>query len=471
MNQSIIEQKLKGLFRKYGNEDAIEITFITRSASGRTYFRIFGKHHKAIGVYHDVKSENEAFVSFTQSFEKLGMHVPRILAQDLSEDIYLVEDLGDLSIYDLLNDFDTAKTYYKKAINELVVLQTSGLKVIDLDLCVPRKSLDQQSLQWDLNYFKYYFLKLQNIVFDEQKLEDDFQELINYLLSCDQNYFIHRDFQSRNILIHDGKTYLIDYQGGRKGPLQYDLVSLLYQVKAQLPEEYRQELIDHYLLEVNKRTHVNRDQFMKYYYPYALMRHLQVMGAYGFRGLYEKKPHFLESIPFAIKSVKNLLSKLDSDLKLPELFRCLGSLEAEKQRKKGRLKLKIQSFAYKYGIPKDESGHGAGFVFDCRFLPNPGRLPAYRSMSGLEKEVIDYLNKYPEVHQAKVHFLGIADKAITNYLQREFEHLNFNFGCTGGQHRSVYYAESLVKHIQNNYDVQIELIHTQKDNWIKEENE
>lgn len=456
------------LFNSCTNDQVQSIDFLGTTASNRSYYRLFGKYKKKIGVYHNNISENKAFISFSEHFRNLRIHVPLIYAKDLSKNIYLIEDLGDHALFDLLNDTNIAIPYYKKALSELIVLQTKALKGTDLSLCTPRASLDYQSLLWDLNYFKYYFLKIKNILFDEQKLEDDFQKFIKYLLEADQNYFIHRDFQSRNILIHDGKSFLIDYQGGRKGPLQYDVVSLLFQVKAQLSDDIKDELLNFYLEELSQTISLNKKHFLKYYYPYALMRLMQVMGAYGYRGLYEKKSHFIESIPYAIKVLRSVLLKINVSEDFPELFRCLKEISKLKEAKKeGKLTVHIKSFAYKHGIPKDNTGHGEGFVFDCRFLPNPGRLEAYQSFSGKDQEVISYLKNYPEVHRAIDQFIQISEQAITNYLEREFDHLSINFGCTGGQHRSVYCAEALKKHLQEKYLITVKLEHTQKHNWKK----
>lgn len=460
------QDNLVQLFNSCTSDQVQSIDFLGTTASNRSYYRLFGQQNKSIGVYHNNDAENKAFLSFSKHFKYLGIRVPKILAQDLSKQIYLIEDLGDHSLFDLLSDLDIAIPYYKKALIELINLQTNALKGINLSLCTPRPALDQQSLQWDLNYFKYYFLKLNNIAFEEQKLEQDFQSFIKFLLKADQNYFIHRDFQSRNILIHDGKSFLIDYQGGRKGPLQYDLVSLLFQVKAKLSNEIKEELLNFYLDELEKLQSINRVNFLRFYYPYALLRLMQVMGAYGFRGLYERKSHFIESIPFAIDSLKTVLQKLDISSDYPELSRCLHKLsKQEEDKREGKLKIHIKTFAYKHGIPEDNTGHGQGFVFDCRFLPNPGRLKEYQNLSGKDLKVIDYLKKYPEVHQAIDQFIQITEQAVNNYIERDFEHLSINFGCTGGQHRSVYCAESLSKHLNDKYTITIELEHTQKHNW------
>lgn len=469
-----IHKKLIQLFEEWATEKVNLIDPIHGSGSERNYFRIKSDHKVAIGVYHKDKNENQAFVSFSKTFQKLKFNTPKIYSEQANNNIYLIEDLGNQDLFSLVIKegkllSNETISLYKKSLEALFKFQTEATKHIDFKMCTPRAKLDKQSLLWDLNYFKYYFLKTQKINFDEQKLENDFQSFINYLLEANQNYFIHRDFQSRNILVRDQEPYFIDYQGGRMGPLQYDVASLLFQVKANLSSKTKDELLNFYLSILAKYPNINIPSFKKYFYPYVLMRLCQVLGAYGFRGLIEKKAHFLQSIPFAISSLKQLLSHLKFDIEIPEFIQVLekvSQLTFQKPFKfKNGLTIHLNSFAYKAGIPSDYSGHGEGFVFDCRFLPNPGILKKYQDLTGLDKEVKDYLQLHKEISDFIERVIQILQPAILKFQERKFSDLTINFGCTGGQHRSVYITESINAYLKSNYEVNIELNHTQKNNW------
>jgi len=345
---------------------------------------------------------------------------------------------------------------YEESLKELIRFQAVAGKSLDYSYCYPYPSFDARSMKWDLNYFKYYFLKL-HIPFHEGRIEDDFDTLVNYLAQADSDYFMYRDFQSRNILIKDDRPYFIDYQGGRKGPLQYDLASLLFQVKADLSFELREYLLDYYISELSSVVTTDSESFKKHYYGFVLIRLLQVLGAYGFRGLIEKKPHFLSSIPFALKNLDWWLNHADLQLDMPELTSSLISLtrltkyQPAGKPSTGKFTLSIRSFSYRHGIPEDKNGHGGGFVFDCRALPNPGREERYQAFNGRDKIIIDFLEHKPDV----IVFLNNAEKLISqsidNYLERGFDKLEVNFGCTGGQHRSVYCAEEMAARLRSKY--------------------
>ncbi len=468
-----IREGLEILFTKWSGEEIKSFDPISSAGSNRKYYRISGKSKRAIGVFNKDIKENQAFIQFTKSFHQAKLQVPELYISGKEGQTYLLEDLGDQSLFDLKvsepqgSSSKAVLDYYKKSLSELLKFQFIGKNKIDFSLCYPRAAMDRQSILWDLNYFKYYFLKPKNILFDEQKLEDDFHKFIDLVLEANQDYFMYRDFQARNIMIHNNEPYFIDYQGGRKGALQYDLASLLYQVKAQLPDSTKEDLIAHYLKELANFSEISKETFMAHFHPYVFIRLIQVMGAYGFRGLIEKRSHFIESIPIAIESLKNLLPKFSFLEDLPELNQCIQKLTEKTQllNEKSKLVVRIKSFAYKAGIPKDDSGHGEGFVFDCRALPNPGRLKEYKHLSGLDKEIIDYLKKHAKVFSFLDHIYQLVDQSIDNYIERDFTNLNINFGCTGGQHRSVFFAESLVKHLKNKYKIKIELTHTQEANW------
>ena len=468
-------QYLRYLTENYYQQPCTDIEKIPQSGSARSYHRfIFEGNPSIIGVMNADVKENEAFFSFTETFLNQNIPVPKILLIDPSRKYYLLQDLGNETLFSYLNlhrqtNQLSEKTihYYKKVLQQLPLIQLTGEKGINFSVCYPRDAFDQQSMLWDLNYFKYYFLKLAHIPFDEQLLENDFQTFIHFLSQADAHYFMFRDFQSRNIMLFGEEPYFIDYQGGRKGALQYDLASLLYDGKANLPQPIREQLYNYYLDQLSQYMFVDRVQFSQFFNGFVLIRIMQAMGAYGYRGYYEKKSLFLQSIPFAVKNIQFLLQDLQLPIKIPHLLAVLETItqtdfEICSTFPDDQLTLSIRSFSYKKGIPDDPSGNGGGFVFDCRALPNPGRYPEYKMLTGKDPEVIDYLSHYKEVNQFNEHVFQIVKGSVENYQERKFNHLMVNFGCTGGQHRSVFFAESLAKQIHNHYPgVNIILKHTQ----------
>jgi len=457
-----IEQKLL-LLAKKTDPNFCRIEKLPQSGSNRQYFRIFAENDAIIGVFNQDVKENNAFFSFTNYFLSQKINVPKIISIGETQQFYLLEDLGDETLFSFLtknrneeNIENAAITLYKKTLQQLPLLQISGKKGLDFSVCYPRSAFDKQSMLWDLNYFKYYFLKLANIPFDEQLLEDDFHRFIDFLLEADHDYFMFRDFQSRNIMICNDEPYFIDYQGGRKGALQYDLASLLYDGKADLPPQLREELLHYYFEQLSKHIDINKELFCKYYHGFVLIRILQALGTYGFRGYYEKKSHFLLSIPFAVKNLKYLLPKFEFSEKFPTLINviqkiCESDFVTACSLPENRLTVTITSFSYKKGIPQDMTSNGGGFVFDCRALPNPGRLPEYKNATGKDKSVIEYLEKHSEVQRFKELTTQLVLQSVENYLERKFSHLMVNFGCTGGQHRSVYFAEKLAEELKKEY--------------------
>jgi hypothetical protein len=319
-------------------------------------------------------------------------------------------------------------------------------------------------MAWDLNYFKYYFLRLAAIPFNEQALEDDFGRLTKFLLSADRNYFLYRDFQSRNVMLRDGHPFFVDYQGGRRGALQYDIASLLYDGKADLPPELRQQLLDHYLDTLAGFIKLERDVFMQHYYAYVFVRIMQALGAYGFRGFYERKAHFLQSVPYALKSLRWLLHNVKLPIPLPTLLDAFKSmLGSEKLQslasESENLTVRILSFSFHRGLPTDETGHGGGFVFDARSLPNPGREERFKTFTGKDAPVIDYLNQQESVHQFLASVMSLVEASVSNYQHRGFKSLMVSFGCTGGQHRSVYLAEQLASRLRGRSGLEVVVRH------------
>jgi aminoglycoside/choline kinase family phosphotransferase len=426
-----------------------------------------------IGAYYDSPQENHAFIELSRHFKKQGLNVPEILVVGEDMKTYLLEDLGDTILFDHITKIRRHEGFsqklvdiYKSVIDELIQFQMVAGKTVDYSVCYPAAEFDGQAYMWDLNYFKYNFLKLAQIPFDEYRLEEDFRKIVKLLLSADNSYFVYRDFQARNIMLHQGKMYFIDYQGGRKGPIYYDLVSLLFQARAKIPFETREGLIDYYIGQAGKINQESINNFRKYFYKFALIRILQTLGTYGFRGLYEKKKHFLESIPMAIENLNWLLSNLKISTDIPELKHCLKQIIEMNESKKFSqppLKLQINSFSYKRGIPVDLSGNGGGFVFDCRALPNPGRLEEYRNLTGMDQKVIDYLHQYKEVNSFIENSYSMVRQSIEVYTGRGFTHLVVNFGCTGGQHRSVYCAEQLAGKLKGFTNINVELRHREQE--------
>jgi aminoglycoside/choline kinase family phosphotransferase len=435
--------------------------------SGRSIVRLATDKVSAIGILYNVREENVAFVEFSRHFRRHGLPVPEIYAEDLNHGAYLEEDFGDTTLFEFLSKnrvgekiAPQAVEAYRKVVAVLPRFQIEAGRDLDYSVCYPRGSFDRQSIAWDLNYFKYYFLRLAGIPFNEQALEDDFDCLTNFLLSADCNYFLYRDFQSRNIMLQDGQPFFLDYQGGRKGALQYDVASLLYDAKADLPPELRLLLLDLYLEKLGGFVEVERETFLHYYYSYVYVRILQALGAYGFRGFYERKAHFLQSVPYALKNLRWLLHNVKLPIALPTLMEAFNSMLASEKLQglassAENLTVRILSFSFHRGMPKDESGHGGGFVFDGRSLPNPGREERFKALTGRDAAVIDYLNQQESVHQFMASVMSLVDASVSEYQRRGFKSLMVSFGCTGGQHRSVYLAEQLAKRlrVRNGVDV------------------
>ncbi|MDR0605603.1 MAG: phosphotransferase [Bacteroidales bacterium] len=466
------KEALQKLFFDTFNREVQHIIALEKSGSNRKYYRMQHGDFSAIGAYNEDEKENKAFLTLSRHFLGKNICVPTVYNADLSKNIYLISDLGNQTLYQRLcesrkegDDFPKSLIdTYKQALDKLLDIQFSVGQDFDFSFCYPRAAFDKQSILWDLNYFKYYFLKLAHIQFDEQLLEIDFHTFADFLLEAKSSFFLYRDFQSRNIMISNDTLYFIDYQGGREGALQYDVASLLYDGKANIPQDIRELLLNHYVEQLHRKRSKEADDFKKYYYAFVFIRIMQAMGTYGFRGFYEQKRHFLQSIPYALKNLKWLLNNIQLPIEIPALWNVYHQLiKAKSLQQYGcpspTLKISINSFSYKNTVPVDKSGHGGGFVFDCRCLPNPGRENKYKSLNGKDKEVIAFLNDKPEVNRFFEHITSIIDMAVQNYTDRQFHHLMVSFGCTGGQHRSVYFAERLQKYLHKNYSVDTELNH------------
>jgi aminoglycoside/choline kinase family phosphotransferase len=439
--------------------------------SGRKIIRLTGEKISAIGILYAVREENVAFLEFSRHFRRHGLPVPEIYAEDLDHGAYLEEDLGDTTLFEFLSKNRTGENIapqvvevYRQVVAVLPRFQVEAGRDLNYKVCYPRASFDRQSIAWDLNYFKYYFLRLAGISFNEQALEDDFGRLMDFLLSAPRDYFLYRDFQSRNIMLRGGQPFFVDYQGGRKGALQYDVASLLYDAKADLPPELRVQLLDHYLDRLSAFIKLDREAFMHRYYAYVYVRIMQALGAYGFRGFYERKAHFLQSVPYALKNLRWLLHHVELPVALPTLTDAFKSMLASEKLQSQpsepeNLLVRIFSFSFHRNVPQDDTGHGGGFVFDVRSLPNPGREDRFKSLTGKDTPVIDYLNQQESVHQFLSSVIPLVDSSVSNYQQRGFKNLMVSFGCTGGQHRSVYFAEQLAKRLRGREGVDVVVRH------------
>ncbi|MGC1415272.1 MAG: RNase adapter RapZ [Candidatus Acidiferrum sp.] len=472
---------LKSLFEHHFHAPVERVTPLQGElgGSGRKIIRLTSGPRTAIGILYDVREENAAFLAFSKHFRKHNLPVPEIYAEDLDHGAYLEEDLGDTTLFEFLSKNRQGAAIapavveaYKKVVAILPRFQVEAGRDLNYSVCYPISSFDRQSIAWDLNYFKYYFLRLAGIPFNEHSLEADFSRLTDFLLFAPRDYFLYRDFQSRNILLRDGQPYFVDYQGGRKGALQYDVASLLYDAKADLPPDLRQQLLYDYLRALEKLIHVDRDSFLRFYYAYVYVRIMQALGAYGFRGFYERKAHFLQSVPYALKNLRWLLHHAELPIALPALMAAFqGMLASEKLQSLAsdadNLVIRVFSFSFHQGLPKDETGNGGGFVFDGRSLPNPGREERFKSLTGQDAPVIDYLNQQESVHQFLASVLSLVDAIIASYQSRGFKNLMVSFGCTGGQHRSVYLAEQLAKRLRNRPGLEVQLRHLGLENLRK----
>ncbi len=444
--------------------------------SGRQIVRLAAGNQTAIGIMYSVREENVAFLEFSRHFRRHGLPVPEIYEEELDRGTYLEEDLGDMTLFDFISTHRAGDEIapqvveaYRRAVAVLPRFQVEAGRDLNYKVCYPRASFDRQSIAWDLNYFKYYFLRLAGIPFNEQALEDDFARLTKFLWSADRDYFLYRDFQSRNIMLRDGQPFFLDYQGGRRGALHYDIASLLYDAKADLPAELRQNLLDYYVGEVSKYIAIDREAFLQHYYAFVYVRIMQALGAYGFRGFYERKPHFLQSVPYALKNIRWLLHNVKLPIALPTLTAAFQSmLGAEKlhslANEPDHLVVRIFSFSYHQGLPKDDTGHGGGFVFDGRSIPNPGREERFKTLTGKDAPVIEYLNQQESVHEFMAGVKSLVDASVSSYQRRGFKNLMVSFGCTGGQHRSVFLAEQLAKHLRERNGIEVVVRHLALEN-------
>ena len=464
---------------------------LKQQGSNRVYTREQDGDRTIIRVQGTNRDENRAFIYMARHFHALGLPVPELYWVSEDEMSYTQQDLGDTILFDHLDDVPLLE----RTIRALAHMQVEGAKDFDWSVCFPVPAFDERSIRWDLNYFKYCFLKGTKLEFSEPKLEDDFDRLTEKLLSTfnlQPSTFMYRDFQSRNVMIHNDQPYFIDFQGGRRGPTQYDVASFLWQAKANFAPSLREHLIDEYLDELEKieitRNEVNRAlaaenhqspitnraSWLSALPHFVLFRTLQVLGAYGYRGYFERKQHFLESIPLALKNLKEILAQLPEYPYLRELAERLPINQIIPNTPitpitPNNLTVTIYSFSFKRGIPADESGNGGGYVFDCRSTHNPGKYEQYKTLTGLDQPVIDFLEQDGEILTFLESVYALVDHHAERFIERDFTNLQVAFGCTGGQHRSVYCAEHLAQHLKEKFNVTIHLIHRERgiDKWLE----
>lgn len=466
----MIIEELKKLYRSYVGCEPQSVEEMPSSGSNRRYFRLLG-NPTLIGVSGESLEENRAFLYMAEHFKQKGLPVPAIYARSENGMFYLQEDLGDTLLFNAIekgrqtNLFsEEEKELLRKTMRLLPAIQFAGADGMDFSYCYPQAEFNSRSILWDLNYFKYCFLKATGLDFQEDRLEDDFQKMSDVLLRSSSATFLYRDFQSRNVMVKDGEPWLIDFQGGRKGPIYYDVASFLWQAKANYPDELRQELLHEYIQALRKYKPVDEAYFHAQLRHFVLFRTMQVLGAYGFRGYFEKKPHFIQSVPYAIENLRQLLKEPYPEY--PYLTEVLKSLTELKQfadgLQKRKLTVKVMSFAYKKGIPEDTTGNGGGYVFDCRAVNNPGKYERYKPFTGLDEPVIKFLEDDGEITTFLEHVYALVDASVKRYIERGFTNLSVCFGCTGGQHRSVYSAQHLAEHLNEKFGVQVNLVHREQ---------
>jgi aminoglycoside/choline kinase family phosphotransferase len=469
----IVKDNLDTLFYSCFGAKPRSITPLPQGGSDRRYFRLASETESVIGAYNPDVEENRTFIYLTQHFGGKDLPVPQVLAVSGNQEFYLLSDLGDTSLFDHIVNIDWEQEpqveLLKKTIALLVRFQIDGAVGLDFTKCYPKSEFDLQSVMWDFNYFKYSFLKPSGIKFNETKLDDDFLAFANLLLSQPTGYFHYRDFQSRNVMLIGDNPYFIDYQGGRRGPLLYDMASFLYQARAKFSEAIRDEMLLFYIDEVAKRIEIDKVKAQSVFPAFALFRVIQTLGAYGYRGFFQRRSHFLQSIPLAAANLKNLVDKTDRcGLSLQTLKPILVSIaekygETDEQTQPfDGLSVEVNSFSYRKGYPLEHPEHGGGFVFDCRALPNPGRLQEFKMLTGLEKPVVEFLENHSEIDDFFAEAFTLVRKSIDVYLKRGFKHLSVSFGCTGGQHRSVYMANRLAKELQPLDYVRVMLNHREQ---------
>ncbi len=463
-------QQLISLFTSYTGESDPLIETLPSSGSNRRYFRLKKGDLSLIGVRGESREENRAFISLSHHFRQQQLNTPEVYAVSKDEMCYIQQDLGDEILFDTIKGgrltgvfSHEEKMLLHKTISLLADFQVKGAQGLDFNACYPLPEFNSRSIYWDLNYFKYNFLKTTGMDFQEDLLENDFEKLAENLLQDPSETFMYRDFQSRNVMLVETNPYFIDFQGGRRGPVYYDVASFLWQAKANFPEELRNELILTYIDSLRKYQQVVESVFLKQLRQFVLFRTLQVLGAYGFRGYFEKKPHFIQSVPFALNNLRELLREdFEEYPYLSLILKEMTELKQFADARKRELEVRVYSFAYKKGIPNDASGNGGGYVFDCRAINNPGKYERYNNVTGLDEPVIQFLEEDGEIVEFLHNIYPLVSRHVKRYKERGFTDLMISFGCTGGQHRSVYAAQKTAEYISKQFGIKVSLVHREQ---------
>ena len=473
-----ISKDISDLFASYSNEPVLSVDKIPQSGSIRVYYRVRTATRSFIATYGINIKENLSFIRFSRHFKAMGSPVPEIFSVNTEGTIYIQQDFGDISLLNRLEQagpVDEVYVLFKKSLKELAHLQIQGDRGLDYEnWSLTSSEFGKQAIMSDLLYFKYYFLDTLQLPYDKEKLIADFETFSAELGNTQYKYFMFRDFQSRNIMIENGEVHFIDYQGGMRGALQYDVASLLWQAKAELSEGWKHGLLEYYMdcVETELGSPFNKKQFVQQYHGYVLIRIMQVLGAYGFRGLFERKAHFLISIPLGLKNLRSFIHQFAMGKNVPEFERILHLIVEDhiierfippRADSETPLVVYINSFSYKKSLPEDTAGNGGGFVFDCRAILNPGRMDIFRSKTGRDKEVKDFLEQQTKMPEYLHSVFDLVDISVEDYIHRGFKSLMVNFGCTGGQHRSVYAADSLARHLKNKFGVTVEVNHVEQE--------
>lgn len=459
-------KEIKELYKDTFGCEPQSVVRLTGDGSNRVYYRLSSGSASVIGAVGTSVEENRAFVALSEAFLASGVAVPRVLAVSTDGRCYLQEDCGDATVYTSLSaarergNFDAGEIgLLQSVVACLPRIQFGVPRHFDFALCYPVSDFNERVIMWDLNYFKYCFLKGVGIEFNESRLEDEFDRMAALLLSDNDNVFLYRDFQSRNVMLKDGGPCFIDFQGGRRGPIYYDIASFVGQARAKYTAEAVDEMIDAYVGALKEYKEVERGHFMKMLLLFRLFRLLQNLGTYGYRGLFERKKAFIESIPAALEQLCGLLREAGEFPYLQELVECAARLPMFVRSESKELTVDVVSFSYKRGIPDDPSGNGGGFVFDCRAIHNPGRYEPYKKLTGMDEPVIKFLETESNVAEFLENAYALVDNMVDTYLKRGFTHIQVCCGCTGGQHRSVYSAEHIARHVSEKFGVKVVVTH------------